>query len=994
MLLEGGETPRIVLLDFGLARDLGGADATLTMSLEVLGTPAYMAPEQASPRGRETDARTDVHGLAATLFECLTLHLPREAASRDDLLRRISNDSPTPASRYDPRLPRDIVAALEVALDPEPDRRYMSAAALADDLQRILDGEPILARPPGRAARIARWVGRNRVASLLIATLAVGLSTTSWLAMWLRTEVRGQRIARLESEAEARLVRRRPLEALTALNDVQRIEPESARALGLWMELLGSPRETLRIQCPPIGGHALSGAGRRVALGTVDGMIAVDLAAARSGGARVVERLDGVLPERFCWLPDDGYVALCDDGSLRRVTASGGELWRVDGVGPLRGATTQAPLPALALVPSDADGATEEIVEVAIGTPDGKLRTFHAEDGRPAATIQVAANDRSVYLACFARLEDGTAGFATVAGRIEDDADRGRHLHSVVDWTSVDGPSSDPQRLAERADRLTLLDVDASGWWLVWDGRPTSRWVGFGRVDGTRPDTVVPELPAWIQRWNRTGTVRAVDLEDGHLAISASNTVQVFDLREIDAQAAAAEERLADTRAQTAPPEAAPKSAPGETAGPPVVVPYRETRLTHLGAVATLSLEPGARTLLTGTSDGFVRRWAVNAEIALEPILQVPGTQLLSVASFGDDRILAIDGENRLHVSEPPAPPFARIRFRYGFAQVQPVFDDGQILAVMPGGLRFARFDPKTPAERSITHTRAWKRSVAFQSIGCYGGADEPDTLFGVARGDPPQIYAFDVASQAVRGPMSLPPDLLFFARQSRDGERFGTLHIPAEPGAIERSSLGVRRRHADGSWGDLTTIDFGPEHDSEPAARFALTGAGERIVLAGRRGGVWQNEGGKNSPIRWRHPGSLPATACCDLPDGRVVVGFSDGELHIIDARTGDSRPLPGFDAACSYVTASRDGRSIAAGDATGRALLVDLTDAAPTVHWRAHGRRIVFASFSADGDQLATSSRDGTVAVWPTRPARIREAVERARPIELQLAEPMHDR
>src|SRR5690606_10596314 len=118
IVIEAGD--RLVLIDFGLARD---ADATrLTRSGEPLGTPAYMAPEQVL--GLETDPRTDVHALAATLYECVTLRPPFEVAGRDALYRAILEQDVVDARKRNPEVPHDLAVVLQKALQKEPQHRY------------------------------------------------------------------------------------------------------------------------------------------------------------------------------------------------------------------------------------------------------------------------------------------------------------------------------------------------------------------------------------------------------------------------------------------------------------------------------------------------------------------------------------------------------------------------------------------------------------------------------------------------------------------------------------------------------------------------------------------------------------------------------------------------------------------------------------------------------------------------------------------------------
>jgi serine/threonine protein kinase/formylglycine-generating enzyme required for sulfatase activity len=172
-----------VLLDFGLARDTAGG-FTLTGPDEILGTPAYLAPEQVATDRGPVDARTDVYALGVTLYECLTLGHPFEAAKLDQLYHQILDQEAPRVRRANPRLPADLDTVVATALEKRPVDRYCSAEALAEDLRRVRAHEPILARPPGPLTRARKFVRRHRVVVtatvLVILALGTGLGVSLW----------------------------------------------------------------------------------------------------------------------------------------------------------------------------------------------------------------------------------------------------------------------------------------------------------------------------------------------------------------------------------------------------------------------------------------------------------------------------------------------------------------------------------------------------------------------------------------------------------------------------------------------------------------------------------------------------------------------------------------------------------------------------------------------------------------------------------------------
>ena len=130
--------------DFGLARL--GADAGVTGTGDLLGTPRYMSPEQAAARHNLVDHRSDVYSLGATLYEVLTLEPAVGGDDRAEILRRIGETDPTPPRKLDRLIPRDLETVLLKCLEKDPARRYASAKDLADDLRRFLAHEPVRAK--------------------------------------------------------------------------------------------------------------------------------------------------------------------------------------------------------------------------------------------------------------------------------------------------------------------------------------------------------------------------------------------------------------------------------------------------------------------------------------------------------------------------------------------------------------------------------------------------------------------------------------------------------------------------------------------------------------------------------------------------------------------------------------------------------------------------------------------------------------------------------
>src|SRR5262249_31540133 len=235
-----GDDGRPHLTDFGLAKCEAG-EVTMTLEGQVLGTPAYMSPEQASGEAHRVDGRSDVYSLGVILYQMLSGELPFRGTARM-LLDQVLHGEPRSPRSLNDRLPRDLETICLKCLQKEPGRRYADAAALAEDLRRFLTGRPIQARPVGRTERLGRGGRRNPLVASLVAALflvlAAGLAGAT--SQWLRAE------AKASAEALAKQVAADRAEELEINLYYERI----ASAKHELVRRIGSRADELLDQCP------------------------------------------------------------------------------------------------------------------------------------------------------------------------------------------------------------------------------------------------------------------------------------------------------------------------------------------------------------------------------------------------------------------------------------------------------------------------------------------------------------------------------------------------------------------------------------------------------------------------------------------------------------------------------------------------------------------------------------------------------------------------
>ena len=232
ILLDAAGEPFVT--DFGLAR-LAGNDQSLTRPDGIIGSPCYMAPEQAEGRVNELTVATDIYSIGVVLFEMLTGVPPFKGDSAVEVITKIVQKEPAPPRSFTDHIERDLETICLRCLEKKPAQRYASAGALADDLERWLAGEPIAARPVTTSERAWKWVKRHpalasvtALALLLVLTLAIGSPIALWHIEQLRQSEQHERL-RADGERDAAERHRQAAEAQREVAERRRLEADQQR---------------------------------------------------------------------------------------------------------------------------------------------------------------------------------------------------------------------------------------------------------------------------------------------------------------------------------------------------------------------------------------------------------------------------------------------------------------------------------------------------------------------------------------------------------------------------------------------------------------------------------------------------------------------------------------------------------------------------------------------------------------------------------------------
>jgi eukaryotic-like serine/threonine-protein kinase len=911
------------LTDFGIAK-LAQEESGLTRTMDLLGTPGYMAPELAGDS--TASVASDVYSLGVVLYELLTGHLPFEAKGTAEMLRQIREVEPRPPAGINAEVHPDLQTICLKCLAKEPDRRYPNAAGLAEDLRRYIRNEPIQARPASARERLWRWSRRKPALAATLALLGMvsglGLSAVFW--QWQRAERLSAAEARERQRAESALQQLRLDGADTLLAEgenalamahlgqaLRQTPDQSGAAYRLMSALMHSEVPLLVREFDTTDWVEFSPTGRWLATASSAGQIrlwewpgSVMVFESPIMGAPVVALRFSSRDDRLLAAFENGAVCVWSTGGERIAEV---ELLKIEAI---RRAAFDPGGQRLATIQAGGEVRVTELISDGLRRPvlphPGPVEQvgFSPDDGRRLFTVDREASVW-VWQAASGKLEVGPMRHDAAVVHAEFDANGRRLLTALADGTAwlwdlenrraTVSPYTHEHRLSiarfsPQADRIVTASWDVTA--RIW--------------------RIPAEAPVGEPMRHRHWVMDAAFSPDGRRVLTASEdgTARLWD---------------ADT---------------GEPRAQPMWHPER---------LRTAGFSPDGRWVATTSADGLARVWDVRSRLEVLPVLRHSGWIRFAQFSPDGQRILTAseDGSARVWDAGTARPLTPYLRHEQGIwsACWSP---DGQSFATAArdGLVRLWRAADGEPWAAPLEHNQA-VRVVAYSPDGRL-------LLTGTHGGS---VHLWEATGGRHLAELMRQEQPILAVGFSPDGGRGvaagedGSVRILSTRGELKALGLLKHRRAV---W----DARFSPDGRCLATActdGFARLWDVEGAALLG----PVLRHGREVSSVRFSADGRKLATASHDgmarvwSLESRQLICQMVGHRHWVWSAefSPDARWV---------VTASEDGSARVWDGATGQ----------PVSEALRHQRFLRSAGFSPDGRRVITASADGTARVWDMPP------------------------